>query len=442
MPHTANGATFISKELEADSVKEKLEDTVEKFSKAEKPPATFDKAIPKKTTEKRVEPKGKGEGVAGETKAIDQAAKEVDTQPSPAQIEAGNYKKGHITIQGLEITIENPKGSIRKGVGKDGKPWETVMKHHYGYFKRTEGKDGDQVDVFIGDDISSDKVFIVNQVDPETNRFDEHKVMMGFLTDKQARVGYLANYERGWKGLGDIKEYSIDDFKAWLKEGDQKKKAPEAVESHDVEFMKGLRTKGQLDKVYKEQVKQLTERKDIAKDKRAKMLAEVIAAYKVESKKFPEVERETKEPLVLTPEKGTPWERQAELEREEAIERPTKGKKVKGEFGIKAVSGAGAVGRQQGLFGYEKGETTDMFAEAEEKAKREKKEAKVFVNTLDQVRADAKKGKKAGIEYVAQMEVAETGDIIDVPMDAGTALNEADTRLENYNKLLECIESD
>lgn len=309
---------------------------------------------------------------------------------------------------------------------------------------------------------------------------------------------------------------------------------------------------------------------------------------------FPEISKrlgfkkkeKAKEPLVLTPEKGTPWERQAELEKEGIVKRPEKEPSQRAAFPEGGISKAGMVGRQQGLFGAEKGETVDMFAEAEERAALEKKEPPILsiydpVNvrgkvsdgnwsvsyevpselgktgrqtnkkyfwtkkeaqawveetrksmeavaeeaagpvletakdykdmisgttieinklqarkdklhkqaikltpfsaqrdkltadgqkitkklnalrkevasfqeglaklekktgdTLESVRENAKKGKKAGIEYVAQMEVAETGDVIDVPMDAGTALVEADKRLENYNKLLECIESD
>jgi hypothetical protein len=83
------------------------------------------------------------------------AQQEPNTQPTEAQKEAGNYKKAHITVQGFDITIENPKGSIRSGVDENGKTWSNTMQSHYGYFKRTEGKDGDQIDVFIGENPES-----------------------------------------------------------------------------------------------------------------------------------------------------------------------------------------------------------------------------------------------------------------------------------------------
>jgi hypothetical protein len=157
---------------------------------------------------------------------IDQAAHEAATspendlpQPTEAQKEAGNYKKGHVTLHGLDITIENPRGSERSGTDKSGKPWRVEMAHHYGYIKRTEGADGDQVDVFIGPNPDSDKVFVVNQVDPSTKRFDEHKVMLGFDNAAAARKGYLANYAKGWKGLGSIDPMSVETFKKELAKG-------------------------------------------------------------------------------------------------------------------------------------------------------------------------------------------------------------------------------
>lgn len=140
-------------------------------------------------------------------------------EPTQAQKEAGNYKKGHITLQGLDITIENPQGSTRSGVDSKGNAWSVKIAHHYGYIKRTEGADGDHVDVFIGPNPESQNVFVVNQTDPRTKQFDEHKVMLGFKTQEEARAGYLANYAKGWKGIGSITPMSMDDFKKELESG-------------------------------------------------------------------------------------------------------------------------------------------------------------------------------------------------------------------------------
>lgn len=175
---------------------------------------------------------------------IEEAGKEAATSPAnllpaptPAQIEAGNYKKGHINLQGLDITIENPKGSTREGTDKSGKKWKTTMKAHYGYIRRTEDTTGEQVDVFVGPNPLSDKVYVIAQVNPETRKFDEHKIMLGYDTEKKARVGYLANYEPGWKGLGGVHEMNIDEFKTWLKEGPKITPAIEAQAPKEATFI-------------------------------------------------------------------------------------------------------------------------------------------------------------------------------------------------------------
>jgi hypothetical protein len=160
------------------------------------------------------------------TEEISKAAHEAATsplndlpQPTQAQKEAGNYKKGHITLHGLNITIEIPKGAERSGVDKKGKKWSIKMAHHYGYIKGTVGNDNDHVDVFIGENPESEKVFVVNQIDQSTGKFDEHKVLLGFDSLPEAKAGYLANYSKGWKGGDDIAEISMDEFKEKLNAG-------------------------------------------------------------------------------------------------------------------------------------------------------------------------------------------------------------------------------
>lgn len=141
--------------------------------------------------------------------------------PTEAQIEAGNYKKGHTTIQNLKVAIENPRGSERSGTDPSGKKWSVKMQHHYGYIKKTEGADGEHIDVFVGPNPEGEKVFIVDQVNADGS-FDEHKVMMGFTEKMKARHGYKSNYTKDWK-VGPITEMSVSEFKSWLKEGDTTK---------------------------------------------------------------------------------------------------------------------------------------------------------------------------------------------------------------------------
>lgn len=131
--------------------------------------------------------------------------------PTEAQRDAGNYKKGHIKVHGLDIAIENPAGSKRR-------PEWNNLEDHYGYIKGTIGKDKDHVDVFVNrDNPESDKVFVVNQVDPKTGRFDEHKAVMGAKDADEAKAIYERNYQPGWKGGDSIVEMTIDQFKKWVK---------------------------------------------------------------------------------------------------------------------------------------------------------------------------------------------------------------------------------
>ncbi|HHY0551928.1 TPA: hypothetical protein ACVU5P_004247 [Vibrio parahaemolyticus] len=160
-----------------------------------------------------------------ERKAHEAATSPLNNTPEPTEAQklAGVYKKGHMTIHGLDISIENPIGSYRTGTAPDGSEWATKMKHHYGDIKRTHGADGDPVDVFLGPEAhDADVVYIVDQVDPETKEFDEHKVMIGFPSLKEAKRAYLSNYDRGWKGLKHIHAIPMDDFKEWLKNGNTK----------------------------------------------------------------------------------------------------------------------------------------------------------------------------------------------------------------------------
>lgn len=146
-------------------------------------------------------------------------------EPTDGQKKAGNYKKRHIVVHGLDISIENEKGSTRSGKDKGGKPWSVIMPAHYGYIKRTEGADGDHVDAYLGPHLKSPKVFVVNQHDAEKGRFDEHKVMLGFGSMAQARNCYLRGFSdgKGARRLGGLKELTVDEFKHWLKNGDTTK---------------------------------------------------------------------------------------------------------------------------------------------------------------------------------------------------------------------------
>lgn len=150
-----------------------------------------------------------------EAKRLHDEELKVNTNPSEAQKEAGNYKKGHIKINGFDVTIEQPAGSVRSGKDANGKEWSVTMNNTYGYIRGTKGVDGDHIDVFLGPDMNSDMVYVVDQVNTDGS-FDEHKVMMGFSSLEDARSAYLSNYEEGWQGVGNITGVALDEFKKWI----------------------------------------------------------------------------------------------------------------------------------------------------------------------------------------------------------------------------------
>ncbi|MCM1356412.1 MAG: strawberry notch C-terminal domain-containing protein [Staphylococcus sp.] len=159
---------------------------------------------------------------------IAEAETAVNTSPTDRQKEAGNYKKGHVQVGTFDVTIENPKGSVRSGVDPDGTPWETTMTHTYGYIRGTKGVDGDHIDVYISSDVDAwngRKAFVVDQYNLD-GTFDEHKVMLGFNDRDEAFGAYLSNYESGWeKGRRlDIIEVNMEDFEKWIESSKRKTK--------------------------------------------------------------------------------------------------------------------------------------------------------------------------------------------------------------------------
>lgn len=179
-----------------------------------------------------------GEGSADRTPHLPQEASfeerlksaiaETETEPTEAQKKAGNYKKGHLSFGGYDYTVETPKGVTRSGKDEQGKPWSVTMHDTYGYILGKIGVDGDHIDMFINDaadlDTFDGNVYVVDQVNPETSEFDEHKVMYGYPSEEAATEAYLANYSKGWKGLGKVTSVPKATFDKWLESSDRKTK--------------------------------------------------------------------------------------------------------------------------------------------------------------------------------------------------------------------------
>ena len=238
--------------------------TAEDVSKPQNPQQGGEETINAETPTTSSEGKGKekasteqGNDEKSVGNQIEAASAEVNTEPTEAQKEADNYKKGHVQVGTFDITIEQPQGSVRRGTDANGKEWESKMNNTYGYIRGTVGVDGDHIDVFLSNDIDGwdgRKVFVVDQYNPDGS-FDEHKVMLGFNDQDEAKGDYLANYEQGWENGRriDVSAVNLEDFEKWiesskrktkpfseyknvkLEQGKNEKNTREEIESHLVE---------------------------------------------------------------------------------------------------------------------------------------------------------------------------------------------------------------
>ena len=224
--HKGNGNDTATPENTVVSDRKDIDFASDKQGDSEKSSADGNDASLKFDAKAKKEAEAKG----GLQAAVEAASAEVNTEPTEGQKKAGNYKKGHVTIGSFDITIENPAGSVRRGVDADGKEWSTTMANAYGEIRGTQNVDGDPIDVFLATDMDAwngRKVFVVDQTNTDGS-FDEHKVMLGFNSSEEAIKAYLANYDDSWAkthpGLR-ISEVSLDDFKKWVASSHRKGKA-------------------------------------------------------------------------------------------------------------------------------------------------------------------------------------------------------------------------
>lgn len=125
---------------------------------------------------------------------------------------SGHKLQGRTTFQGMNISIENKKGSIRRGTDSDGHKWAIKMHYDYGYIRGTEGADGDHVDCYLGGNEGAKKVYIIHQKIPGTDKYDEDKCMLGFDTLEEAKAAYLKQYDKpGF--FGGIDTVAVEVFK-------------------------------------------------------------------------------------------------------------------------------------------------------------------------------------------------------------------------------------
>ena len=214
--HAENFAPAISLQSRGDAI------SSEKDEHIDNSPISADKVTESSPSPQENGPKNSPKA------AVKSASAEVETSPTEAQKEAGNYKMGHVKVGAFDVTIENPKGSERSGTDANGKKWSVKMNNTYGYIRGTEGVDGDHIDVFLAEDMDKwdgKYVFVVDQYNPD-GTFDEHKVMLGFNSMEEARSAYLSNYEKGWENGRRIVVARIktDGFQKWLDSSHRKTK--------------------------------------------------------------------------------------------------------------------------------------------------------------------------------------------------------------------------
>lgn len=160
---------------------------------------------------------------------IEAAEAETNTNPTDGQKKAGNYKKGHVKVAGFNISIEQPRKSVRSGTDTNGKKWSVTMNNTYGYMTDNVGVDGDHLDVFLSNDIDSwnqQNVYVVDQYNLD-GTFDEHKVMLGFNDRDEATDAYFSNYDSSWRTSKRkiiTSTVPMDIFKKWIESSNRKTK--------------------------------------------------------------------------------------------------------------------------------------------------------------------------------------------------------------------------
>lgn len=148
---------------------------------------------------------------------------------SHTKLHIGNYPKGHVWIDGLNVSIENAPGSLRGEKDEKGVKWQVKMPAAYGYIRGTIGADNEAIDCYIGKDAASKTVWVIDQnrvsKKGKIKDFDEHKVFLCYKSAKKALKDYLKTHfnNYGHERMENMVEMSIDEFKYWLKNGKMKK---------------------------------------------------------------------------------------------------------------------------------------------------------------------------------------------------------------------------
>lgn len=141
--------------------------------------------------------------------------------PTPRLLRKGGRKlAGRMSFAGMDISIETDAGQQRHWHDPfSGRSGATTMRVPYGYIRRTEGEDGEQVDVFVGPDQAAPFAFIVHQMKaPDFTDYDEDKVFIGLRTPDEAQALYLQHYDDP-RFLGSMSVMPIEHFRRLFVKG-------------------------------------------------------------------------------------------------------------------------------------------------------------------------------------------------------------------------------
>lgn len=157
-------------------------------------------------------------------------------EPTDAQLASGRYPKRKLAWKGLTLRIENEAGTFRRGRKPDGTEWCTFMAFAYGEVERTEGVDGDPVDVFLGPQLEdAPEVYVIHQrrVD-DWEAYDEDKCMVGFMSWDDARAAFLASYDDP-RFLGPMTPMPVE---AFIEKAKATREAPAMIKSGVIVFVR------------------------------------------------------------------------------------------------------------------------------------------------------------------------------------------------------------
>jgi hypothetical protein len=125
-------------------------------------------------------------------------------------------------FQGLKISVENRKGSVRRGTDDGGHKWATTMHNDYGYIRNTTGRDKQHIDCFLGPNLGARNVYVVHtNRPPDFQSYDEDKVFLGFQSAAAAKACFLQHYDspKFFRGMDTL---TMDEFKKRFLHGKSK----------------------------------------------------------------------------------------------------------------------------------------------------------------------------------------------------------------------------